>query len=69
MRIFQRGVNEGLVIGRNVVVTVLEIQSTWVRLGIRDPNSSPDYWEETLFVEDDGREDAFESVGTALSAY
>jgi carbon storage regulator CsrA len=52
MQVFQRGVQESLVIGDEVVVTVLEIMPSWVRLGITDPNSIPEYWEETLFLEE-----------------
>jgi sRNA-binding carbon storage regulator CsrA len=57
MQVFQCGVHESLVIGNEVPgheveVTVLEIMPSWVRLGISDPNSDPEYWEETLFLED-----------------
>jgi carbon storage regulator CsrA len=58
MRIFQRGINESLVIGRDVVVTVLEIQPTWVRLSIENPHALPSYREETLYLADDGDDDA-----------
>lgn len=51
MQVFQRRVSESLVIGQDIVVTVLEIHPDWVRLGISDPNSCPDYWEETLYLE------------------
>lgn len=51
MQIFQRGVNESLVIGRDVVVTVLEIQPHCVRIAVQDPEGSPSYYEETLFLE------------------
>lgn len=48
-------VNEGVIIGGKVQVTVLEIRSDSVRLGISSPRAeSPDifdYWEETLKVE------------------
>jgi carbon storage regulator CsrA len=58
MQTFLRGVNESLVIGHDVVVTVLEIQSTWVRLGIRDPKADPAYWEETVYLDDDDLDEA-----------
>jgi len=63
MQVFQRGVQESLVIsheepGHEVVVTVLEIMPSWVRLGISDSNSDPEYWEETLFLEDAEGEDS-----------
>ncbi len=52
MQVFQRGVNESLVIGREVVITVLDIQPHCVRIGVRDPEASPSYYEETLFLDD-----------------
>ncbi|HUQ71895.1 MAG TPA: carbon storage regulator [Planctomycetaceae bacterium] len=58
MQVFQRGVQESLVIGHDVVVTVLEIMPSWVRLGINDPSNDPEYWEETLFLEDAEGEDS-----------
>lgn len=51
MQVFQRGVDESLVIGSEVVVTVLDVQDGCVRLGITDPNSTPSYREETLYLE------------------
>lgn len=79
MQIFQRGINQSVVIGQDMVVTVLEIQSTFVRIGITDPHSDPVYWEETLFVnedadflaEEDGDTDAtsFDSAEFACPAY
>lgn len=51
MQVISRGVDESLVIGE-MIVTVLEVQSTHVRLGISDPEAIPPYWEETLYVED-----------------
>lgn len=71
MRIFQCGINGSLMIGRDTVVTVLEIQPTWVRLGINDPTSIPPYWEETLYLDDDGGEpdvEHYESTAAMLSA-
>ncbi|MCA9068510.1 MAG: carbon storage regulator [Planctomycetaceae bacterium] len=48
-------VNEGVLIGDNVQITILEIRGDSVRLGISSPRAeSPndfDYWEETLKVE------------------
>ena len=55
MQTIARSVNEGVVIGDNVRVTVLEIQSNHVRLGIETPNQAPYYREEVLyFGNDDG---------------
>jgi carbon storage regulator CsrA len=53
MRVFQRGVDESLVIGSDVVVTVLDVHAGYVRLGITDPNSEPVYREELLFLENE----------------
>ncbi|MBT4866395.1 MAG: carbon storage regulator [Planctomycetaceae bacterium] len=46
-----RQVNEGLVIGEDIHVTVLDIRADHVRLAISSPNDQPSYWEETLFWE------------------
>jgi carbon storage regulator CsrA len=51
MQVISRQVNEGLVIGEEIIVTVLEILNDCVRLGISNPNNDPEYWEETLFWE------------------
>lgn len=53
MQVIARSANEGLVIGNDIVVTVLEIQSRFVRLGIETPNQAPFYREETLYYGDD----------------
>ena len=49
MKVFSRRENEGLVIGDDVAVTVLQIRSGHVRLAIACPRLTPSYWEETLF--------------------
>jgi carbon storage regulator CsrA len=51
MQTFTRQVNQGLVIGDNLHVTVLEIQENHVRIGITCPDSDPPYWEEILYAE------------------
>jgi carbon storage regulator CsrA len=51
MKIFSRRENEGLVIGHDISVTVLQIRNDHVRLAIACPRLTPSYWEETLFVE------------------
>lgn len=64
MQVFQRGVNESLVIGRDVVVTVLEIQPHCVRIAVQNPDAVPSYYEETLYFEegdDDGSAEANEA--------
>ena len=62
MRVYTRGINEGLMIGTGVQVNVLEVQSDRVRLAIIDPDSSPTYREEVLFISspDDDDTDAEE---------
>ncbi|MBI3864926.1 MAG: carbon storage regulator [Planctomycetia bacterium] len=49
MKVFSRRENEGLIIGHDVSVTVLQIRSQHVRLAIACPRLTPAYWEETLF--------------------
>lgn len=51
MLVFTRHVNEGLVIGDDIHVTVLDIHDNHVRLAISSPNDEPSYWEETLYWE------------------
>jgi carbon storage regulator CsrA len=53
MRVYTRGVDEGLVIGNNVQVNVLEVQTDCVRLAIIDPDASPSYREEVLYLPSD----------------
>ena len=53
MQVIARSANEGLVIGDDIVVTVLEIHSKFVRLGIETPNRAPFYREEVLHYGDD----------------
>lgn len=60
MQVFLRGVDESLLIGDDVTVTVLEVLSAAVRLGITDPNSVPSYWEETLYLEESGEGSSLE---------
>ncbi len=51
MQLISRRVNEGIIIGEDIHVTVLEIHEDRVRLGINSPNDIPQYWEETLYLE------------------
>ena len=55
MRVMTREVNQGVIIGENVHVTVLEIRGNFVRLGISIPRaeypSLSDYREETVCIE------------------
>lgn len=57
MHIFQQGVNESLMIGTNVVVTVLEITPCCVRLAVRNPEATPSYREETIYLDSDDEDD------------
>ncbi|MBC8115084.1 MAG: carbon storage regulator [Candidatus Saccharimonas sp.] len=55
MRVYTRGVDECLVIGNSVQVSILEVQTDCVRLAIIDPDASPAYREEILYLpSDDG---------------
>lgn len=51
MRVYTRGVDESLVIGETVQVSVLEVQDNCVRLAIIDPDASPTYREEVLYLQ------------------
>jgi carbon storage regulator len=51
MQMITRQVNEGVVIGDDIHVTVLEIREESVRLGISSPHEIPSYREETLYWE------------------
>ena len=51
MQIISRRVNESLVIGDEIHVTVLEIRDDHVRLAISSPSECPSYWEETVYWE------------------
>lgn len=62
MHIFQRGVNESLMIGPKVVVTVLEITPHCVRLAVEDPDGTPSYREETIYLEGEVSLDSDDSV-------
>jgi carbon storage regulator CsrA len=51
MQMITRRVNEGLVIGSDIHVTVLDICDDCVRLAISSPKTNPQYWEETIYWE------------------
>ena len=48
MKVISCRENDGLVIGEDIFVTVLQIRLNHVRLAISCSKSSPSYWEETL---------------------
>jgi carbon storage regulator CsrA len=49
MQMITRRVNESLVIGGDIHVTVLDICKDRVRLAISSPENFPSYWEQTLY--------------------
>lgn len=48
MKVLSRRENEGLVIGEDIFVTVLQVRMNHVRLAISCARSTPSYWEEIL---------------------
>lgn len=53
MKVISRNENEGLVIGEDIHVTVLEIHQDHVLLAFECPRMTPSYWEQYLFLEAD----------------
>tara|TARA_R110002072_G_scaffold303123_1_gene494694 strand:+ start:122933 stop:123199 length:267 start_codon:yes stop_codon:yes gene_type:complete len=51
MQIISRRENESIVIGNEIVVTVLEFKDDFVRLAIESPNEEPSYREEVIHLE------------------
>ena len=51
MQFISRREHEGIIIGDDIHVTVLEIREGHVRLAINSPNDTPPYREETLYLE------------------
>lgn len=49
MQVITRHVNEELVIGDDIRVTVLDIHRDHVRIAISSSQGQPSYWEETLY--------------------
>ncbi len=60
MQMITRRVNEGLVIGNDIHVTVLDICKEYVRLAISSPHNTPSYWEQTLYWDEAEEETAEE---------
>ena len=52
--VLTRGVNESIMIGRDIVVTVLEVRGDHVRLGIEAPRDVQVHREEVFRALDDG---------------
>lgn len=51
MTIITRGVNEGIAIGKDLIVEVLEVEADCVKLGIHCASRTPSYWEQTLYID------------------
>jgi carbon storage regulator CsrA len=62
MQMITRRVNESLVIGSDIHVTVLDICKNSVRLAISSPKHDPQYWEQTLYWNDAQEDDQEELV-------
>ena len=62
MQMITRQVNESLVIGSDIHVTVLDICKNFVRLAISSPKNDPQYWEQTLYWNDSQEDDQEELV-------
>jgi len=58
MLVLTRRVNESIVIGNNIIVTVLEIQRDAIRLGIKAPHDVEINREELLLLLSDKQKDA-----------
>jgi carbon storage regulator CsrA len=70
MQMITRRVNESLVIGGDIHVTVLDICKDRVRLAISSPETFPSYWEQTLYwdqAHQEQREELDEERETAES--
>ena len=53
MLFITRGVNEGVKIGDNIKIEVLEIENNCVRLGITSDDEFPEYQEHTLYLNEE----------------
>lgn len=52
--VLTRGVNESIMIGRDIVVTVLEVRGDHVRIGIEAPRDVPVHREEVFHARNEG---------------
>jgi|GEM_PF-672028 carbon storage regulator CsrA len=68
MQMITRRVNESLVIGSDIHVTVLDICKNFVRLAISSPKHDPQYWEQTLYWDDAQEDDQEELVADAQAS-
>lgn len=53
MHVISRCENQALVIGDDIIVTVLNIREDHVRLAISSPHDTPSYWEQDLYLQQD----------------
>lgn len=51
MTVITRRENQGIVIGGDLCVTVLEVQDGHVRLAFESSSRIPSYWEETIYLD------------------
>jgi len=51
MRILESAVDQTILVGKGIEVTVLEISAVSVRLGITTPTLDPSYREETIYLD------------------
>ena len=51
MQVISRYENQGLVICKDIIGTVLSIREDHVRLAISSPHDIPSYWEQDLYLE------------------
>jgi carbon storage regulator CsrA len=76
MTVITRRENQGIVIGSDLRVTVLEVQADRVRLAFESSARVPSYWEETIYLDeidepafDDANElEVLEPMGVFLEA-
>lgn len=64
-----RGEGQGVVLGKDVLVTVLEVGTDWVRLGIHSPNTVPTYREAKVALVRETSHEDFENEPELLSMY
>lgn len=51
MQVISRSENQAVIIDNRIIVTVLEVDSDFVRLSIESPNEEPSYREELIAVQ------------------
>ena len=63
MTVITRRENQGIVIGSDLCVTVLEVQADYVRLAFESSARVPSYWEETIYLDAIDDEAALDEEG------